>query len=64
MQVVLTIFLFHISQSKFYDSYKFTLYFLLDSHFNKKYFSFHWVLVALETKTDNILPFPDVTSTM
>ena len=51
MQVVLTIFLFHITQSKFYDSYKFTLYFLLDSHFNKKYFGFHWVLVALETKT-------------
>ena len=25
--------------------------FLLDSHFNKKYFSFHWVLVALETRT-------------
>ena len=51
MQVVLTIFLFHTTHSKFYDSYKFTLCFLLDSHFNKKYFSFHWVLVALETRT-------------
>ena len=51
MQVVLPIFLFHTTQSKFYDSSKFTLYFLLHSHFNKKYFNFHWVLVALETKT-------------
>ena len=51
MQVVLTIFLFHTTKSKFYDSYKFTLYFLLDSHFNKKCFSFYWALVALETRT-------------
>ena len=54
MQVVLAIFLFHTTQSKFYGSYKFTLYFLLDCHFNKKQISFHWVLVALETRTMTI----------
>ena len=57
MQVVLTIFLFHITQGKFYDSYKFTLYFLLDSHFNKKIIQFSLGVGCTRDKdNDSILP--------
>ena len=57
MQVVLTIFLFHITQSKFYDSYNFTLYFLLDSYFNKKIFQFSLGVGCTRDKdNDSILP--------